>query len=126
MITPVEHISQAEHNEALFEHLNTFLPSHGDWQVTLLFYTTLHYVDAWLHQVRPPTGIHPGGHRERARYVATYLGAPMARDYLRLQQRSENARYDGNRFTTAEVAILYAGEFDRIRVHIRAALGLPL
>jgi hypothetical protein len=125
MNTSAEHLAQAEHNEAFYQVLQASAFPSGDWQVTLLFYAALHYVDAYLHQLQP-AGVHASGHRERARHVSSHVGANVALDYLELQLRSEDARYNGRRYSDAEVGVLYSAEFTRIRTHVRGALGLPL
>lgn len=124
MNTAAEHILQAEHNETVLRVLRRSQRMTTDWQVTLLFYIALHYVDAYLHTLRPPTGIHPKGHRERGRQAGEHLGLSLAADYYELQRRSEDARYNGRRASLPDVASLRANEFARIRTHVRAALSL--
>ncbi len=126
MNTSAAHIAQAEHNEAFLQLVRGSAFPSGDWQVTLLFYAALHYVDAYLHQLQPSPGIHPRRHGERVRHVGLQLSPALAVDFLELQHCSEDARYDGRQFTPANVAALESAQFARIRAHIRTALALPL
>ncbi len=120
-----EHLAKAERNEAAFTFLATQDPTFLDWQIVCLFYSALHYVDAYLHVVQAVGAIHRPSHRVRGDLASRHLGAALAEDYDFLQDRSEDARYDAIGFDTAEVEALHAGRFLRIRTHIRAALGLP-
>lgn len=118
------HIQQAEHNEALFDHLASASPTYLDWQVTSLFYAALHYVDAHLATV-PGGGMHPKSHGVRDNQVATHTSLkPVYVRYQELQNRSVDARYDLVAFTLADVAQIRAAHFAPLRTYLRGLLGI--
>ena len=126
MNTSNDHIVQAEYNEGVFLYLQSVAGRYQDWQVTCLHYAALHWVDAYLHQLNPPAGIRPRTHGERLRLVETHFGTSLMVDYRELQDRSQDARYEGHKFTDAQVSAWYTSQFARIRTHVRTALALPL
>ncbi len=89
------HLSQAKHN---FNHaclLTQQTTVHMDWVCTGLFYTGLHYVDAYLDFVG---GEHPRSHRSRRDILngsgpCSIVGSPF-QAYSTLEQNSKIARYD--------------------------------
>jgi len=88
-----EHIRQAEHNEGVFSRLNSL--DIIDWTITVMFYATLHRVDAYLalQNIHPKkhVGDDPPG---RNQYVNRFLPNDMARHYHRLYNASMRSRYD--------------------------------
>ena len=58
-MTAQEHREQAYHNEKLAHQLGDQPLEAYDWAITVLFYTVLHFVDAYLLQHR---GLVPKGH----------------------------------------------------------------
>jgi len=87
--TKEEHKSKAEQNEYFVSTLgNPFF----DWQVTALFYSALHYIQAYFAAkgISPP----PSTHTIRNNHVAnTPQLAPIYVDYRELQDESRSARY---------------------------------
>lgn len=59
-----DHLNQAQHNLEFTESLDP--TKYSDWIATGLFYTALHYVDAFL----ATKGHHPGKHDVRDGFVA--------------------------------------------------------
>jgi len=93
-----EHLEQARHNEDLLTGLDR--DQFGDWAMTVLFYSGLHWIDALLAS----KNIHPERHEVRDRLVWKNLELrPIAKDYLSLKTRSVNARYDCVRFDRTQV-----------------------
>lgn len=113
-----EHIAQAHHNERFFATIDP--AQYSDWAVTVLFYSALHYIDAYL----ATTGyLDPGTHPERLRLIrSNAVTRAVYREYSRLKNYSENARYYGARFTPIDVRGLNLGDLDRIRRQITAQL----
>ena len=87
-----------------------------EWQVTILFYSALHYVDAFL----ATQGTHPKSHHERFGLVSNLTD--VARYYETLFKRSMNARYHLYEFTPQEVDRIKAGAFRRVKEGILALL----
>ena len=88
-----------------------------EWEVAMLFYSALHYVDAFL----ATGGLHPQSHRERKDLVASLTNS--ARYYEILFKRSMNARYHVYYFTPQEVDRIRNGAFRRVKEEMLALLG---
>ena len=87
-----------------------------EWEVTILFYSALHYVDAFL----ATQGAHPKSHRERFDLVSNLTD--LARYYEILFKRSMNARYHLYEFSSEEVARIKNGAFRRVKEGILTLL----
>lgn len=118
MPTRDEHLRQAERNEQFLNSINSSL--FPEWRVVIMFYISLHYVDAFLAQ----RAIHPRTHGDRLIQVRSTLRTVFF-DYRRLLGRSEDARYNAVLFTEPEAQQLFDDEFTRVRSYLRARLGLP-
>jgi hypothetical protein len=102
-MTVQEHLQQARRNEGLAQRLGIPPFRTYDWAMTVLFYSILHFVDAYLLQRQ---GIVPKGHiaaRDRRTgqrlpgrndYVKQHL-PQIAPAYQFLYSASRRARYDG-------------------------------
>ena len=112
-----EHLQQATRNEQFLSSIDAEV--FPEWRVVVMFYTSLHYVDAFLAR----RGIHPLTHGDRLVQVRSSLRIVIF-DYRRLLGRSEDARYNAVVFTPAEAQQLYDDEFARVRSYLRARLNL--
>lgn len=56
-----QHLNQAGHNEALADYISS--NPYPDWIVTLTFYASLHYVQAYFLSLNPP--LNPQSHSQR-------------------------------------------------------------
>src|SRR5262245_22802242 len=89
-MTVQEHLQQARHNEALASQLvNPPLEAY-DWAITVLFYTVLHFVDAYLLQQH---GIVPRGHTATWNRQ-TGQRSPGRNDYVRQHLRQISGAYE--------------------------------
>jgi hypothetical protein len=108
--TKDEHRAKAEHNEFLANELdNPF----WDWAITGLFYSALHYVEAYL----ATKGIHFRRHKLRDSWI--YRDAalkPIYIDYRELQTESEDARY----MEIVPLTIFTQGDVQRLEVNLQA------
>ena len=125
MPTEDEHFDQAEKNERLAQLLSTpgFTgETFHDWEVTTLFYSALHYIDAFLAS----KGIRAGGHPTRNDYVAKLEELrPIASKYINLHHRSDNARYQLFQFPGHEVTKLEKESFEPVKNLVCSLLGRP-
>ena len=89
------HLRQAEHNEAVFSYLAARGQAFADWQIIVLFYAALHYVEAYS----AGANVHNASHQSRARLmsVEVFLKAIFV-DYAELDRYSRQARYGLVRF----------------------------
>ncbi len=126
MPSEAQHIAKAEHNERFFIAISEgFQPSYGqyhDWVVTGMFYSALHYVDAYLARV---WGIHPETHGNRIRSAHRISQLrPMLNYYTALSSGSIEARYRPTRFTEATVQDFRENNFMPLRHYMRDLLGI--
>ena len=119
-----QHIDQAERNESCFQSMSGLNPRQfTDWEVITLFYSALHYVEAYLAR----NGIdHPHSKKHAHRETEMLKHADLdviVMNYLSLHDYSQNARYEIQSFSEAEVEMLLQDEYLPIRENIRALLG---
>ncbi len=120
MSQPTEHIAQAEKNERLYEIL--LGTEFNDWAVTALFYSALHYVDAYIAS---STGVSSSNHNERNYLVDSVVSLTEIRQaYSDLYRLSRNVRYEIFHVSTDAAMRIKSRRFDPIRSHIRALLNL--
>ena len=110
------HLAQAQKNERLADAISSHSEQCPEWEVTIFFYSALHYVDAFL----ATQGAHPKSHYERFDLVSNLTG--VARYYEILFKRSMNARYHLYEFTPQEVDRIKAGAFRRVKEGILTLL----
>jgi len=89
MPTIQEHIDKAEHNELMARSLiHSDAVDYFDWVVISLFYSALHYVDAYLIRYHAE----PRSHEERREFIrSTRPGWDI--EYRNLKDEGYNARY---------------------------------
>jgi hypothetical protein len=88
-----EHLNKARNNRALAYALNPATgPNTCGWAITILFYSALHYVEAYHAKLNPPQ--HYQNHNELKRVIVSNANLrAIADDYEDLFQFSWNARY---------------------------------
>ena len=117
MVTLEQHLAQADRNERLANIIAALPERFTEWEVTLLFYSALHYVDAFLAtQERSPKR-----HRDRNNLVASLTN--LGREYQNLFQQSMNSRYHLYTFTPQEVSEIKAEDFDRVKEEVLSLLS---
>lgn len=116
MHTPQEHLEQAERNEELANAISRLETRFTEWEVTVLFYSALHYVSAFL----ATRGYEAKNHHERRNLIAQHTD--VANEYDNLLQHSLDARYEMKEFTPEEVDLLRADDFRRVKEEVLALL----
>ena len=112
-----QYLRKAERNERLADELASLPQRYPEWEITTLFYSALHYVNAFLATQGQSTNYH------RERYDLLDSQTTLGKDYDTLFQRSMNARYDYDEFTTQEADQLKAGPFRSVKEGILALLS---
>jgi hypothetical protein len=113
-----EHLDQARRNEGFFSCIET--PLYGDWAATVLFYTALHYVDAYLAR---QGHVDPGDHDTRDNLMKDFPATrAIWREYCRLKNHSRSARYYAARFSKVDITGLERGSLEPIRARMKAEL----
>lgn len=112
-----EHLNQARHNETFIQRLLQGT-RYMDWAVTGLFYTALHYIEAFL----ATQGVHSPTHRSRDTVFSRFPQLTLIYDpYRKLKDASLRARYlaQGPRaFSTGSVHTLLSNELAHIKRHL--------
>ena len=103
MPTKAEHVRKAEHDETFVSSLDLNSTPYLDWAITALFYSGLHYVEAYF----ATRGIHSADHRTRDSAIYRDINIrQLYNDYNELKNHSINARYYAVPFTPADVGNL--------------------
>ena len=113
----LQYLRKAERNEKLSEELRSLSEEYLEWEITALFYSALHYANAFLST----QGLTAEYHRERFDLLSSRTD--LGNDYDTLFQRSMNARYDLYEFTFQGVDNLKTGPFRRVKEGLLALLG---
>ncbi|WP_053961242.1 hypothetical protein [Sulfobacillus thermosulfidooxidans] len=100
MSTRASHATQVTANEQLAQHLATLHsdPQLGDtsrqWQMTLLFYAAVHWVEHQFQHKSYPASFDHQTRKKRLRQIWVSQ-KPAIRAYLLLEHFSRRARYEG-------------------------------
>lgn len=115
-----QHAEQASKNERFYDSFDLDKTKFLDWAITALFYSLLHYVDAYLDlKLR----YHPKNHTNRTPLVSNDSNLKQIYlKYRRLKDESEAARYDVKVFKPAQIRQLKQCKFDPAKSHILALL----
>ncbi len=117
MPTVQEYLIKAERNERLADILASLPERYTEWEVTVLFYSALHYVNAFLEM----QGLEATHHHARYQLIASMTN--FAREYENLSQKSVNARYKMDEFTPQDVDRTKASDFRVVKEEVLALLG---
>jgi hypothetical protein len=110
------HLAQAQKNERFYSTFDLSTTEFLDWAVITLFYSSLHYIDAYLAKAQ---NYHPLTHSKRTPLVAREFRLKVIySDYRKLKDESEAARYQIKKFKLEEVGNLEKGQFERIKHHL--------
>ena len=120
MTSESAHLRKARHNKAFLATIDVGRPRFLDWAVTVLFYCTLHYVEAWFSR---KLDRHFTSHGDRNQAVSRFL-AKIAGGYLRLYNRARLARYEQFAMSPADFRRLSADDFAPIEQFVTGDLGI--
>ncbi len=109
-----QHLTLADSNERFAESIAALPTRFPDWEIIALFYSTLHYVDAFLST----QGVHPRNHDNRIASIRRYTNA--WEDYRYLYTLSLDARYNMASFTPEAADAVKVGPFRRVKEEILA------
>jgi hypothetical protein len=91
MPSKVEHIDRAKLNEKFADLVTQMNRDHIHWAVVALFYSALHWVDAFL----AIGSVHPEKHFERQEYLSRDPNLHcIIKPYRQLEDDSREARYE--------------------------------
>jgi hypothetical protein len=96
-----EHLQKAEGNESFADSIQLTDQAHIDWKLVVLFYTAVHYVEAYLAK---SLGAHTRSHTTRDSYVGKEVNLKKVfLSYSHLKFFGYNARYELYGFTAEDV-----------------------
>lgn len=121
------HLSKAKRNERFYRKHDLDTSTFNEWAVVVLFYASLHYVDAVLSQdtslsdeLRDPVN-----HIKRKEAISRCDNLlPIARYYLELYDRSIDARYRHTSFPEGSLHNIKTSLFEPVQSHLRKCLGV--
>jgi hypothetical protein len=100
--TKDEHVKKADENEKLAATLQLSGQAAINWKLVILFYTALHFVEAYLAK---QMNVHLRSHTTRDGWVTRESNLRTVRtEYFHLKFFGYNARYEADSFTAKEVA----------------------
>ena len=111
---------KAERNERLGNALALLPERHTEWEITIFFYSALHYVNAFLEL----QGLEVPHHFARYRLVSRLTN--FAKEYENLFQKGINARYKMDEFTAQEVESTRTNEFLTVKEGVLALLAAQM
>ena len=96
-----EHVKKATENESFASRLDTNTQASINWKLIVLFYTALHYVEAYLAKAMNQ---HLRVHTTRDSMVSRESQLRVIRtEYAHLKYYGFNARYEADQFTAKDV-----------------------
>ncbi len=102
MPTKDEHVKKANESESLAATMQPSNQASINWKLVILFYTALHYVEAYLVD---RMNVHLRSHTTRDGWVTKESNLRKVRtEYFHLKFFGYNARYEADSFTDKEVA----------------------
>ena len=122
------HISKAERNEDFYQKPNLDTSPFNEWAVVVLFYISMHYIDAVLGRDTQLNKVlrDPQTHFTRKAAISKCSDlAPIASMYLNLYDRSRDARYNKICFPSSYLHRLETFSSKPVRNYLRKKLGLP-
>ena len=123
MPSEAEHLTKAVHNEMFCAYLDSIVmngETYYEWEAVGLFYSALHYVDAYL--ARMP--YHPRNHLSRNNLIGMITSLrPIYDNYLTLYDRSMDARYEYSPFSKELITELRRGDFASVKAHVTSLLN---
>lgn len=125
MASSEQHLSKAERNENLYRdlcRLEYTEPEYTEWEVVALFYSLLHYVEAY-RVVRERQN--SNNHSDRNKFVWESADSrEIWHAYSYIYRLSMTARYEVVSFSTEEVRRIEINQYAAIRQHVRSLLGV--
>ncbi len=122
MATKEKHVEKADRNAAFAKALRLDNPVNIDWAFTALFYSGLHYIDAYFEKVGLAPHLHDThGKRDKMMVLDSTL-KPIRNEYFDLKNFGRAARYECGPLKASEVTDDAIPALEAIRTHIQKVL----
>ena len=117
-----DYLNQAEHNRGLADFLRDSKVDCLDWAVTCLFYSAVHYVNAYLRKnnITIPRR-HKGDQRGPGRTTIVQQDPALSviyASYRHLNDESRDARYELKKINAADYDKFLVTQLDKIEAYI--------
>ena len=109
-----EHLKKARHNEEFLDYIASDLTQFLDWKIIGIFYTTVHYIEAFLATKL----VHPTSSGQRQTFTGKYLDAQVYKKYRLLETNCVEARYYNKTFSQSKFQSEMEPAFNFIKEHI--------
>lgn len=112
-----EHLQKAEYNETFYQSFDLNRTQYYDWVVNGIFYSVLHYIEAYL----ATQNLHSLDHADRNAKIRSdnNLGRYVYKKYMELKDDSEGGRYRMQNFTPGEIRQDMIPKLDEIKEHLK-------
>lgn len=120
-----EHLNKAKHNENYYQSFDFDNTPYLDWVVNGIFYSAMHYLDAYF-ATKP---LHPDTHKKRIRCINqdNNLGRQFYITWYRpLDQHSRNGRYNMRNFTPTEIRQDIMPLLSGVKQHLQQSCHLQI
>lgn len=109
-----EHLKKALHNEGFLAYIASDLTQFLDWKIIGIFYTTVHYIEAFLATKLE----HPVSSGQRQTCTQRYLDTQVYLKYRLLETNCVDARYYIETFSQSKIQSEIEPAFNFIKEHI--------
>jgi len=107
MCIAADHLTKSRNNEDFLESIQD---KYCDWKITVSFYSSLHLINAYLHNKKNAFDEDISGHDLLKDYLLSKGMPALHKEYLNFQRLSHAARY---KFDNMEPQIVVANEYKR-------------
>jgi hypothetical protein len=122
MATKQEHVAKADNNAAFALGLDLKSQVNVDWALTALFYSGLHYVEAYFAKIGALPHTHETHGKRTKLIVFDSKLKTVSNEYFELQNFSRQARYDCGTIKATKVTSEAAPALETIKKHIKGIL----
>ena len=99
-----QHIEKYERNMSFYDTIDS---EFADWKITAIFYATLHYVNAYLHDAHSAGEFDLSSHNNTDNFIRCVGENELLKEYDTLKDLSRSARYG---FSNMEPRVIAANK----------------
>ena len=117
--TQQQHLTKAVGNAAFAQSLPLHDQTQIDWAHTAIFYSALHYIEAYLVKIGQPCEGHPERNRKM---ISDPVLSQISMEYRHLKYFSHSARYLFRHLTAHQVKTEALPDLETIATYIKGVL----
>jgi hypothetical protein len=122
MATQQEHVAKADNNAAFAKSLDLKSQVNVDWALTALFYSGMHYVEAYLAKIQALPHTHDTHGKRDKFFVFDAKLKKVSHEYFDLKNFGLKARYDCRAIKASEVTKEAIPALETIKKHIQGII----